>query len=323
MPNRIVIPGGSGRVGQLLALHFHERGLEVTVLSRHAASSPWRTVVWNGRELGEWAREIDGADVVINLAGRSVDCRYTEAHRREIMDSRVASTRVVGRAIAGAAHPPKLWMNASTATIYRHSLDRPMDEATGELGGEEPDAPATWAFSIDVATSWERAFSEADVKGTRKIALRSAIVMSAARRGYFAKLANLMRWGLGGRAGSGAQFMSWIHEADFVRAVEFLIEREDLDGCVNISSPNPLPYRDFMRVLRGEYGMPLAPPITGWMLKIGAILLRTETELILKSRRVIPGRLLDAGFKFLYPEWPDAAKDLVRRWRWAETEPLV
>jgi len=198
-----------------------------------------------------------------------------------------------------------------------------MDEATGELGGEEPDAPATWAFSIDVATSWERAFSEADVKGTRKIALRSAIVMSAARRGYFAKLANLMRWGLGGRAGSGAQFMSWIHEADFVRAVEFLIEREDLDGCVNISSPNPLPYRDFMRVLRGEYGMPLAPPITGWMLKIGAILLRTETELILKSRRVIPGRLLDAGFKFLYPEWPDAAKDLVRRWRWAETEPLV
>jgi uncharacterized protein len=309
---RIVIPGGSGGVGQLLARHFHARGDQVTVLSRTPRPAPWSMIAWNGQDLGEWVEVIDGADVVINLAGRSVDCRYTAANRREIMESRVNSTRAVGKAVAQATRPPALWINASTATIYRHSLDRAMDEATGEIGGGEPDAPSTWKFSIDVATAWERAFLDADVPATRKVAIRCAIVMIPGG-GWLGKMVNLTRWGLGGAAGPGTQYMSWIHAADLVRAVEFLIARQDLDGCVNVCSPNPLPHREFMRALRKAYGMPLGPPLAEWMLKIGTLLLRTETELVLKSRRVVPGRLLAAGFQFAYPDWPAAARDLVRR----------
>ncbi len=269
----------------------------------------------NGRELGPWAAAIDGADVVINLAGRSVNCRYTAANRREIIDSRVESTRAVGAAIAQAAHPPALWMNASTATIYRHALDRPMDEATGELGGYEPDAPATWNFSIDVATRWEEAFFAAFTPRTRKIALRSAMTMSPDAGGVFAALLHLAQSGLGGRAGPGTQFVSWVHDADFIRAVEFLIARQQLSGCVNVCSPNPLPNRDFMGDLRRACGARFGLPAAKWMLEIGAFFLRTETELILKSRRVVPGRLLEAGFEFRFPLWPAAAQDLVERWR--------
>lgn len=310
----IVIPGGTGQVGRVLARHFHAQGHAVTVLARHVLPAPWAVLAWNGRELGSWAQAMDGADVVINLAGRSVNCRYTEANRREITESRVHSTRVIGRAIAAARRPPALWMNASTATIYRHALDRPMDEVSGELGGREPGAPETWRFSIDVATGWEREFFLAGVPGTRKIALRSAMTMSPGPGGIFATLLTLARLGLGGRAGSGNQFVSWIHEADFIRAIDFLIARTDLEGCINICAPNPLPYSDFMRALRQACGARIGLPATRWMLEIGAFFLRTETELILKSRRVVPGRLLDAGFEFMLPEWQAAARDLVRRW---------
>jgi uncharacterized protein (TIGR01777 family) len=312
---KIVIPGGSGRIGQVLARHFHQRGEQVTVLSRTPSTAPWEMVAWNGRDPGDWIDAIDGADVVINLAGRSVDCRYSPANRKEIMASRVQSTHAIGVAIAQAARPPALWLNASTATIYRHSLDRPMDEATGEIGGGGRGEPATWKFSIDVATAWERAFFEAAMPRTRKVAMRSAIVTIASRDGWFGKLMNLVRFGLGGSAGPGTQYMSWIHEADFIRAVEFLMAREGLDGCVNLCSPNPLPNRDFMRALRTAYGTPFGPPLAGWMLKIGTVLLRTEAELVLKSRRVVPRRLLEAGFEFVRPRWEDAAQDLVHRWR--------
>jgi uncharacterized protein (TIGR01777 family) len=316
---RIVIPGGSGQVGQILARHFHGQGHMVTVLSRRAASAPWRTVSWNGRDLGSWTQEIDGADVVINLAGRSVNCRYTEANRREIMDSRVLSTRAIGQAIARAVRPPALWMNASTATIYRHALDRPMDEVAGELGGNEPGAPSTWRFSIDVATSWEREFFAAATPGTRKIALRSAITMSPDQGGAFSILLLLVRAGLGGKAASGDQFVSWIHEVDFVRAVDFLIAQKQLDGCINVCAPGPLPNREFMRAIRQAWGARIGLPATKWMLEIGAFFLRTETELILKSRRVTPQRLPDAGFQFCFTDWPSAARDLVNRWRKKES----
>src|ERR1700674_2085890 len=195
---RIVIPGGSGQVGQILARHFHGQGYEVTVLARKMSAAPWRVLLWDGRELENWTEAIDGADVVINLAGRSVNCRYTPANRREIKDSRVQSTRVIGQAIAQSVHPPKLWMNASTATIYRHALDRPMDEQTGEIGGNEPNAPAKWRFSIDVATSWEGAFFDAPTPRTRKVALRSAMIMSPDQGGVFDTLLRLVRFGLGG-----------------------------------------------------------------------------------------------------------------------------
>jgi uncharacterized protein len=314
-PLRIVLPGGSGQVGRVLAEHFQTQGHAVTVLSRRVYSAPWRVVGWNGRDLGSWAETIEGADVVINLAGRSVNCRYTEANRREIIDSRVDSTRAIGAAIARAARPPALWMNASTATIYRHALDRPMDETSGELGGHEPGAPSSWNFSIDVATRWEQAFFKALTPNTRKIALRSAITMSPDKGGVFSTLLHLAQFGLGGCAGAGTQFVSWIHDTDFIRAIDFLIAHHDLAGCINICSPNPVPNRDFMDALRQASGTPFGLHAAKWMLEAGAFFLRTETELILKSRRVVPRRLLDAGFVFHFPDWPAAARDLVDRWR--------
>jgi hypothetical protein len=258
---------------------------------------------------------LDGADVVINLAGRSVDCRYTPANREAIIQSRVQSTRVIGEAVARLGSPPKLWMNSSTATLYRHALDRPMDECTGEFGGSEPGVPETWSFSIDVATQWENAFFSAPTPFTRRIALRSAMVMSADRDGVFDVLLRLVRFGLGGRAGSGQQFVSWVHETDFIRAIEFLIANEPFDGPVNIASPNPVPNCEFMQALRQAWGIPFGLSVNRAFLEIGAIFLRTETELILKSRRVVPGRLLQSGFRFRFPEWTSAAKDLVAAWR--------
>ena len=312
---RIVIPGGSGQVGNVLARHFHAQGHSVIVLSRRAMAAPWQVLPWNGCDFGGWASAIDGTDMVINLAGRSVNCRYTAANRREIIESRILSTRAVGQGIAQAAKPPALWMNASTATIYRHALDRAMDESTGELGGHEAGVPSTWAFSIDVATKWEQEFFSAATPSTRKIALRSAMTMSPDRGGIFDTLLRLVRAGLGGKAALGKQFVSWIHEADFTQAVDFLIDQQSLDGCINICSPCPLPNEDFMRVLRDAWRTRIGLPASRWMLELGAIFLRTETELILKSRRVVPQRLLEAGFKFNFAEWRSAAADLVKRWR--------
>jgi uncharacterized protein (TIGR01777 family) len=314
-PLRIVIPGGSGQVGRILTRHFHERGDLVTVLARHPVPSPWNTLAWDGETLGPWITALDSADLVINLAGRSVDCRYTPRNRCDILESRVRSTRIIGQAIAQSTHPPAVWMNASTATIYRHALDRPQDEITGELGGREPNAPDTWRFSIDVATAWERAFDDAATPRTRKIALRSAMVMSPSRGGVFDVLLRLVRFGLGGAADSGAQFVSWIHDTDFFRAIYFLIAHSELDGRVNLASPNPLPNAEFMRILRRQWGMPIGLPAAEWMLEIGAWALRTETELILKSRRVVPTRLLQAGFQFQFPDWEAAARDLIARRR--------
>jgi uncharacterized protein len=310
---RIVIAGGSGQIGGMLARHFFQEGHSVTVLARHVTPAPWRTVHWTGYDLGNWAVEVDGADVVINLAGRSVNCRYTERHRREILDSRIYATRAIALAIEQAVEPPPVWLNASTATIYRHAFDRPMDEATGEIGGGEPGASASWQFSIDVATAWEEALFEARTPATRKVAIRAAMVMSPDRGGIFDTLLRLVRLGLGGTAASGRQYVSWVHEADFLRAVDLLIARRDLEGPVNIAAPDPLPNRDFTRYLREAAGVRIGLPAARWMLEIGAFLMRSETELLLKSRRVVPGRLLAAGFEFEFPAWPAAARDLVRR----------
>jgi uncharacterized protein len=310
---RIVIAGGSGQIGGMLARHFFQEGHSVTVLARHVTPAPWRTVHWTGYDLGNWAVEVDGADVVINLAGRSVNCRYTERHRREILDSRIYATRAIALAIEQAVEPPPVWLNASTATIYRHAFDRPMDEATGEIGGGEPGASASWQFSIDVATAWEEALFEARTPATRKVAIRAAMVMSPDRGGIFDTLLRLVRLGLGGTAASGRQYVSWVHEADFLRAVDLLIARRDLEGPVNIAAPDPLPNRDLMRYLREAAGVRIGLPAARWMLEIGAFVMRSETELLLKSRRVVPGRLLAAGFEFEFPAWPAAARDLVRR----------
>jgi uncharacterized protein len=310
---RIVIAGGTGQIGRMLARHFFDLGHSVTVVARHAEPAPWRTVHWNGKTLGAWIVEIDGADAVINLAGRSVNCRYTERNRRKILDSRVYATQALGLAIEQAEAPPPVWLNASTATIYRHSLDRPMDEGTGELGGGEPGADPSWKFSIEVATAWENALFEARAPCTRKVALRAAMVMSPDRGGIFDMLLRLTRLGLGGRAGSGKQYVSWVHDRDFVRSIEWLLARPDVEGPVNIAAPGPLPNAEFMRYLRAAAGVRFGLPAARWMLEIGAWLMRTETELVLKSRRVVPQTLLDSGFEFEFPEWAAAAKDLIRR----------
>jgi len=317
---RIVIPGGSGQIGHMLARHFQNVGHHVTILTRGPYTANWPTVHWDGEQIGPWVEALEGADVCINLAGRNVNCRYHEKNRRAIYNSRIETTRLLNQVIARIEEPPRVWLNASTATIYRHALDRPMDEFTGELGGGEliskhRRAPETWDFSIRVAKDWEAAFFDTPTPRTRKVALRSAIVMSPLPGSAFAIYSNLVRMSLGGRQGNGRQFVSWIHETDFAHAVEFLVHREGIEGPVNIASPNPLPNRDFMRELRDAWGIPNGLPAPRPLLAIAAAIMRTETELVLKSRRVVPGRLQQAGFEFQFPTWPQAAEDLVAKWK--------
>lgn len=312
---KVVIPGGSGQVGSLLARYFAAQGDEVVVLSRKPQPAPWQVIPWDGEHLGGWVESLEGAEAVINLAGRSVNCRYHAANRRLIIGSRVNSTRVVGRAIAGLDRPPRVWVQASTATIYAHRFDAPNDDDTGVLGGGEPRLPDTWRFSLDVARQWEAALHEAVTPHTRKVATRSAMVMSPDRGGVFDVLLGLVRSGLGGRAGSGRQFVSWIHDADFCRAIAWIIGHEELRGPVIVAAPHPLPNADFMAALRSAWGARFGLPATAWMLELGALLLRTETELVLKSRRVVASRLPASGFAFGHPSWPEAARDLCRRWR--------
>jgi NAD dependent epimerase/dehydratase family enzyme len=363
---RIVLPGGSGEVGQTLARYFTERGHQVTVLTRGPYTAQWQTVHWDGENIGPWTEFLEGADVCINLAGRSVNCRYDATNREAIYESRVRSTRLLGRVVAGLSQPPRVWMNASAATIYRRAVDEdgvdlPVDEAN-EVGGDEqnpsgakahfhfvastarlkscPDASSDsvgifsqtvkscpnasceserWVerrgFSARVARDWEAAFFGAETPRTRKVTLRSAIVLSPTAGSAFGVLSNLVRLGLGGKQGSGRQFVTWIHEADYARAVEFLIARDDLDGPFNIAAPNPLSNREFMAALRWAWDVPNGLPALSLAIKLGAIFLRTEPELVLQSCRAVPGRLLEAGFEFEFSEWAEAAEDLVRQWK--------
>jgi uncharacterized protein len=311
---RIVIPGGEGHLGRILTRHLSARGHSVTTLTRRPAAES-TGIQWDGRTLGDWLEALEGADVLINLAGRSVDCRYSAVNRREILRSRLDSTSVLGQAIERMASPPRIWLNASTATIYRQCFDRNMDEASGEFGGNEPDAPSSWRFSIEVARQWEQVFFAAKTPRTRKVAMRAAMVMSRERGGIFEVLLRQARIGLAGAWGSGRQYMSWIHETDFARAVEFLIVRRDLSGVVNLAAPWPLPNLEFLSALRSACGAPFGLRSMEWMLEIGALVLRTETELLLKSRRVVPGILLKNGFEFRFPVWPEAARDLVQKVR--------
>jgi uncharacterized protein (TIGR01777 family) len=312
---KIVIPGGSGHVGTVLAQSFHAGGHDVVVLSRRPDSTPWRTVLWDGESLGPWVSELEGADAVINLAGQSVNCRYTNENRQVILDSRLKSTKVIGDAIAQAWKPPAVWLQASTATIYAHRFDVANDESSGIIGGSEPNAPETWRFSIDVVTNWERVFNEAATPLTRKVLMRTAVVMRPSAGGAFDTLLRLVRFGLGGTIGSGKQFVSWIHERDFVRAVLWLIEHRELEGPVNLASPNPVTNAEFMRDLRAAWGIRFGLPASELMLEVGAFLLRSESELALKSRYVIPSRLIESEFTFDFPTWPEAARELCERWR--------
>jgi uncharacterized protein (TIGR01777 family) len=298
-----VIAGGSGFLGRLLTAHFSSKSRPVVVLSRQKLPDVGlvRHVVWDGQTLGPWSRELEGAELLINLAGRSVNCRYNARNKQEIYDSRLKPTETLGRALIVSAEPPKVWFNASSATIYRHEFEEPMDEIAGHIGH---------GFSVDVCEQWEKLFFEVSLRPTRRVAMRTAIVFGRDGDAFraFRRLVNL---GLGGKMGSGRQYVSWIHAEDFVRAVEFLLENDKLKGPVNLASPNPLPNREFMRTFRKVCGRPIGLPATESMLKLGAVLLGTETELILKSRRVVPGKLRAYGFEFKFPQWRDALENIV------------
>ena len=310
---KVVIPGGTGQVGTALGRALRRDGHQVVVLTRRAAGDG--QVRWDGERLGPWAREVDGSDVVINLAGRSVSCRYTKGNLTEMMRSRVRSARVVGQAIAAAGRPPRAWLQMSTATIYAHAHETANDDVTGVIGGAEEGVPGYWTFSVDIAQAWERELDEAQVPATRKVALRAAMVMTPDRGGVFDVLSRIARLGLGGPVAGGGQYVSWIHEDDFTAAVRYIIDQEMLTGPVNLASPGPVRQRDFMRELRAAWGVPVGLPATRWMAELGALAMRTDTELLLKSRRVVPSLLTAAGFEFRHGTWPEAARDLVRRAR--------
>jgi hypothetical protein len=307
---KIVIAGGSGFLGQILAKYFLAKGRDVVVLTRNpkANDAAARQVQWDATTAGEWAHELEGADAVINLTGRTVNCRYNAQNRREILESRVNSTRAMGEAIRQCAKPPRVWLNASTATIYKHTFGPAHDE-NGEIGAT---AEARDEFSIEVARAWEKALEEAMVPGVRKAALRAAMVLGTGKNSVFPTLQRLARLGLGGRMGSGRQFVSWIHERDFCRAIEWILEHDELSGPVSVAAPNPVTNAEMMRALREAVGAPFGLPAFEWMLEIGAVVMRTEVELMIKSRRVIPERLLETGFRFEFNTIGHAFENLAK-----------
>jgi uncharacterized protein (TIGR01777 family) len=304
---RLVLAGGSGVLGTLLARALSAKGYEIVVLTRSPQESgAVRSVGWDARTPGPWRQELEGATAVINLTGRSVNCRYNEANRKLILESRVLSTRVLGSAIAGCAKPPPTWLNASTATIYKHSHDTTMDEA-GEIAA---DKDAKDEFSVEVAQAWEEALAGAATPATRKIPLRLSMVFGPGPGTVYHVLRRLVRLGLGGSMGGGRQFVSWIHHEDFCGAVEWILEHPEMRGPVNVVGPGPLTNREMMRVFRKVCGRAVGLPAARWMLEIGAWIMRTETELMIKSRRVVPAKLAAAGFTFRFPTFQSALEDI-------------
>lgn len=299
---KIVIAAGTGFLGTVLIDFFKESYQEIIVLTRGKSEKKNNVafVHWNAKSLTGWESVLENADVLINLAGKSVDCRYTPENKAVILSSRVDSTRVLNEAILRCKNPPKHFVNSSTATIYRHSEDRQMDEYSGEIGDD---------FSMNVAKSWEKTFYNVETDKTLKTAVRTSIVLGK-NGGAFIPLKRLTQFGLGGKVGNGNQFVSWIHELDFARAIAFIIDKK-LTGNINVVSPKPERNIDFMKKLRQAVRIPFEIPISKTMLKIGAKIIQTEPELVLKSRNVIPKRLTENGFTFEYQDLEKAFKNLL------------
>jgi uncharacterized protein (TIGR01777 family) len=303
----IVIFGANGFLGRYLCRHFAANGKEAVAIarSREGWSGDGMFLEWDGKTQGPWALALEGAEAVINLCGRSVNCRYTERNRQEILESRVDSTRVIGQAIRACKVPPKTWLNASTATWYRHAEDKPQNDWMGEPGE---------GFSCEVAQAWEDAFFEAELPAeTRKLALRIGMVLANEPGTVYDTLRKLTRCGLGGAMGSGEQRVSWIHMEDFLRAVDFAIQDAFLDGVINVTAPEFPTNREWLRAFRGVLGVPLGLPAARWMLELGARFLGTEPELVLKSRWAAPVRLHDAGFQWRWAKTVEALGDLQAR----------
>ena len=301
--NKIILAGGNGYMGQVFAEYYRNLAAEIIILSRRPADKQGdiTTLVWNGVNEGEWGSSLDGADLLINLCGKNVNCRYTAKNKAEIINSRIHPTKLLGDVIANLQSPPKLWINITSATIYRHAEDRPQDEETGEIG---------YGFSIDVCRQWEQTFFETSTPNTRKIALRMGIVLGS-RDGAFPRLLNLVKFGLGGRQGDGQQYVSWVHEQDAAKCTEWLMQHKELEGVINCTAPEAVKNAEFMKLIRNAYGVPFGLPSPAWLLELGAVVIGTETELILKSRWVAPKLLVDSGYSFIFPKAAHAIKDII------------
>lgn len=306
---RIVIVGGSGQVGRLLTSYWRNQGHSIQIMGR--STSKLATISWDAVQLGPWVEQLEASDVLINLTGKSVNCRYTAANRRELWRSRIETTRLLGQAIQQLSQPPRLWLQASGSAIYAHSSE-PQTEAQHTIGGNERHASTRWQFNVDLVKAWENEAIAAKTPQTRKIMLRTSMMMSHDRGGVFEMLCRLARCGLGGTIGNGQQYVAWIHSSDMVHAIAWLIEQSELEGPINLSAPQPLPNQQFMRYLRQALGIRFGVPIPSPLMQIGAWMLRTEAELVLKSRNVMPQRLLEHGFRFEYPSWPEALANLVK-----------
>lgn len=301
---KLIIAAGTGFLGQVLTHHLQSEFNDIVILTRGKTKlrNKIRHIHWNAKTRTGWESELEHADVLINLAGKSVDCRYNEENKAEILASRIDSTRILNQAVLQCQNPPKHWLNASTSTIYRHSEDQQMDEYHGEIGDD---------FSMNVAKSWEQAFFETETPKTLKTALRTSIVLGK-KGGAFLPIKNLTKLGFGGKQGKGNQFISWIHEDDFARAVAYIVAKE-ITGVINLVSPTPIQNKDFMKALRTEMKIPFGTPISKRMLEFGANVIGTETELVLKSRNVIPKRLQENGFEFHYADIRKTFKNLLQK----------
>lgn len=302
---KIVLAGGSGYIGSVMASYYAANHWDVCILSRAAKPTQGkiRTVIWDAKNAGPWTNELEGADVLINLTGKNVNCRYNEANQREILNSRLEATEALHRAVSQLKKPPLLWIQITSATIYRHAEDRAMDESTGEIGS---------GFSVDVCQQWEQAFWNKSHPGVRTIALRTGIVLGSGD-GVLPRLIRLTRFGLGGKQGNGRQRISWIHEKDMVNIVEWIRTNRSATGTYNATAPGPETNDQFMRLLRRQLRIPFGMNAPAWLLSIGAWLIGTETELIFKSRWVIPARLQHEGFSFEFATLPHALKDIIAR----------
>lgn len=300
--NKLIIAAGTGFLGQVLINHFRNKFDEIVILTRGTTKNEdgIKYVNWNAQTFTGWEKEFEDTTVLINLTGKSVDCRYTKDNKKEILLSRIESTKILNKAILKCQNPPKHFLNSSTSTIYCFSLDKEMDEINGEIGND---------FSMNVAQSWEKTFFKTETPKTLKTALRTSIVLGK-NGGALIPLKTLAKLGFGGKQGQGNQFISWIHETDFARAIDFIIEKE-MTGVINIVSPKPIQNRNFMSLLRKAVKIPFGIPINEALLKFGSILIRTEPELVLKSRNVIPKRLQQNGFQFDFDTLEKALKNLI------------
>ena len=302
---KIVIAGGTGFLGSCLKDYYAGTDTHLVILTRRLSRTEGNVsyVQWDGKSPGRWCQEIEGADALINLNGKSVDCRYNNKNKALIYSSRLDATRALGDAVLNCARPPRVWINASSATFYRHSLDQDMDEITGVPGA---------GFSVDVVQKWEQAFNSYNTPSTRKVIIRTSIVLG--RHGGALKPLNVLTLlGVGGQQGPGNQYVSWIHEKDFVSIIDFIVTHDEASGIYNVTSPNPVPNNRFMKAIRKVLKMPAGIPMPRWLLSLGALIIGTETELVLKSRRVVPARLTQAGYKFKFDNIETALKDLYKR----------